>query len=67
MRGISAGRQDFGASWRRNDLEFIPSPRSEPPLQKNGVILTTWREIQPKFYPPALGADSRVKDQSGIL
>lgn len=49
MQAVAAGRIDFGAAWRQEDLDFFTSGECEQILEEEQIILVTWREIGEKL------------------
>jgi predicted glycoside hydrolase/deacetylase ChbG (UPF0249 family) len=46
MKAIAIDHEEFGSAWRQKDLDFLLSKDFKQILQDNGIILTTWGEIQ---------------------
>jgi predicted glycoside hydrolase/deacetylase ChbG (UPF0249 family) len=54
MQAISKGHDDYGSSWRQNDLDLVSSPQFKDLLKANQVILITWRQIRDLMNTPAV-------------
>ena len=52
MRAATLGHEGWGAAWRQRDVDFFMNPTVKQLLARNGVRLTTWRELA-KLLPPA--------------
>lgn len=45
MQGVAVNHPDFGAGWRRRDLDYVNSEGFRETLRRNRIQLITWREI----------------------
>ena len=54
MQAISKGHDDYGSSWRQQDLDLVSSTEFKDILKANHVILITWRQIRDLMNIPAV-------------
>ncbi len=45
LRAATLGHEGWGAAWRQRDVDFFMNPATKEILARNGVRLTTWREL----------------------
>jgi len=45
MWGATGDHPDWGAAWRRYDLDVVSSPAFRDFLKQNGFVLTTWKDV----------------------
>jgi predicted glycoside hydrolase/deacetylase ChbG (UPF0249 family) len=45
MQAISKGHDDYGSSWRQNDLDLVSSKEFRDLLTRNNIILIGWKQI----------------------
>ncbi|GAB1308105.1 chitin disaccharide deacetylase [Urechidicola sp. KH5] len=48
MQGICVDHPNFGAEWRQIDSDFFSSESCKNSIDKNGIQLTNWKQIQSK-------------------
>jgi predicted glycoside hydrolase/deacetylase ChbG (UPF0249 family) len=46
MKAITAGHDDYGSAWRQNDLDMVQSKEFKDLLNKNGIVLITWKQVR---------------------
>jgi chitin disaccharide deacetylase len=46
MKAITEGHDDYGSTWRQNDLDLVSSPEFKDLLKKNNVILIGWKQVR---------------------
>ncbi|MDT0647615.1 polysaccharide deacetylase family protein [Zunongwangia sp. F260] len=49
MKAVTIDHPDWGARWRQEDYDFFTSQKSRDLLEKNNIVLVTWREIRDKI------------------
>jgi predicted glycoside hydrolase/deacetylase ChbG (UPF0249 family) len=49
MQAITIDHPDWGATWRQEDFDFFTSDLCKNLLEKNDIVLVTWREIRDKI------------------
>lgn len=49
MKAMTIDHPDWGAGWRQADFDFFTSRECEKILEKEQIILITWREIRDKI------------------
>ena len=45
MQAISKGHDDYGSTWRQNDLDLVSSKEFKQLLKDNNIILIGWKQI----------------------
>jgi predicted glycoside hydrolase/deacetylase ChbG (UPF0249 family) len=45
MQGATADHPDWGAEWRKNDLDLVRSPEFQKFLKDQGFILLAWKDL----------------------
>lgn len=46
MEAVTNGHDDYGSTWRQNDLDVVSSPQFKSLLKTNNVILIGWGQIR---------------------
>ena len=46
LQAVMVDHPDFGASWRQKDLEYVLSDHYRERLEKNDIILVSWKQIR---------------------
>jgi chitin disaccharide deacetylase len=49
MQAVTAGYEDFGATWRQRDFDFFTSEKCKKVLAEEKIKLVTWKEIRDKI------------------
>ena len=49
MKAVTAGHNDYGATWRQDDVDFFTSEKCKKLLVDEKIKLITWREIRDKL------------------
>ncbi len=49
MKAVTKEHPDWGSEWRQNDLDFFTSDKARELIEKNNIIMVTWRELRDKI------------------
>jgi hypothetical protein len=49
MKAVTIDHPFWGAKWRQNDYNYLMSPKTKKLIEKNNIILVTWREVRDKI------------------
>ena len=49
MKAVTKEHPNWGSEWRQNDLDFFSSNKAHDLIEKNNIILVTWRELRDKI------------------
>jgi len=52
MKAICSGHEDYGSEWRQKDLDLVTSREFMDLLNKNKIILITWKQIKDLMNAP---------------
>lgn len=49
MKAVTKEHPDWGSEWRQNDLDFFTSDKARDLIEKNNIVMVTWRELRDKI------------------
>lgn len=64
MRAATLGHEGWGAAWRQRDVDFFMSPAFKQILTRNGVRLTTWKELSKLLGDTSTGHEKVTRPSS---
>ncbi|MCG9971979.1 polysaccharide deacetylase family protein [Christiangramia crocea] len=49
MKAVTIDHPNWGNVWRQEDLDFFTSDKAQELIEKNNIIMVTWRELRDKI------------------